>query len=234
LLKGIGACACCRSRVAAAKNTGGGDGGKADQSHKHVSRRRPALPCRRHRHHFCCGTEAYAFAECRLAVVTGSVAITRSVPPTAKALTFLEMLARFSLRRHRKANGYRTPGLLHKLRLLDEQRPTERRPHLTTRSYDSTKGPRSAHIGLGPSQAALEGGPHRGPTTGKPRCEGKARRWKAPTTYELRPTALHSDHQKASPPTTGAWATIWQAAAGFLCGCPQWGHPLVVAQVGFE
>ena len=64
------------------KSTGGGDGGKADQSHKHVSRRRPALPCRRHRHHFCCGTTAYAFAECRLAVVTGWVAITRSVPPT--------------------------------------------------------------------------------------------------------------------------------------------------------
>ena len=68
------------------KSTGGGDGGKADQSHKHVSRRRPALPCRRHRHHLCCGTTAYAFAECRLAVVTGWVAITRSVPPTAKAL----------------------------------------------------------------------------------------------------------------------------------------------------
>ena len=131
------------------RNTYGGDGGKADQSHKHVSRRRPALPCRRQRHHFRCGTTAYAFAECRLAVVSDWVAITRSVPPTAKALTFLEMLARFSLRRHRKANVHRAPGLFHARRLLDEQRPTGRRPYLTTRSYGSTKGPRSAHIGLG-------------------------------------------------------------------------------------
>ena len=84
-----------------------------------------------------------------MAVVSGWVAITRSMPPTAKALTFLEMLARFSLRRHRKANAYRDPGLFRDLRLLDEQRPPESRPYLTTRSYGSTKGPRSAHIGLG-------------------------------------------------------------------------------------
>ena len=68
------------------------------------------------------------------------------MPPSATALTFLEMLARFSLRRHRKANAYRAPGLFHDLRLLDEQRPPESRPYLTTWSYGSTKGPRSAHI----------------------------------------------------------------------------------------
>ena len=98
---------------------------------------------------FRCGTTAYAFAECQLAVVRGWVAITRSMPPTAKVLTFLEMLARFSLRRHRKAKSYRASGLFRDLRLLDEQRPPESRPYLTTRSYGSTKGPRSAHIGLG-------------------------------------------------------------------------------------
>ena len=77
------------------------------------------------------------------------------MPPTAKALTFLEMLARFSLRRHRKANAYRAPGWFRDLRLLDEQRPPESCPYLTTRSYGSTKGPRSAHIGLG--RSAKEG-----------------------------------------------------------------------------
>eukprot|EP00964_Phaeocystis_antarctica_P135317 scaffold99697_cov59-Phaeocystis_antarctica.AAC.3 len=87
---------------------------------------------------------------CRVSVGSNKqLATTRSMPPTAKALTFLEMLARFSLRRHRKANAYRTPGLFRDLWLLDEQRPPESCPYLTTRSYGSTKGPRSAHIGLG-------------------------------------------------------------------------------------
>ena len=152
LLKGIGSCACCGSRAAAAKARAAVTVARQIRARKHVSRRWPALPCRRHRHHFCCGTTAYAFAERRLAVVTGWVAIARSVPPTHP--TFLEMLARFSLRRHRKANVYRAPGLLHDLRLFDEQRPTERRPYLTTRSYGSTKGPGSAHIGLGRARAA--------------------------------------------------------------------------------
>eukprot|EP00964_Phaeocystis_antarctica_P099349 scaffold65187_cov67-Phaeocystis_antarctica.AAC.4 len=116
-----------------------------------------SLPCHRHRcPYFCCGTIAYAFAECRLAVVSGWVAITRSMPPTATALTFLEMLARFSLRRHRKANAYQAPGLFRDLRLLDEQRPPESRPYLTTRSYGSTKGPRSAHIGLGAAPSSAD------------------------------------------------------------------------------
>jgi hypothetical protein len=65
-----------------------------------------------------------------LAAVSGCVAITGSMPPTAKALTFLEMLARLSYWRHRKANACRPPGLFHDRRLLDEQRPTERRPYL--------------------------------------------------------------------------------------------------------
>ena len=82
LLKGIGSCACCGSRAAAAKARAAVTVARQIRARKHVSRRWPALPCRRHRHHFCCGTTAYAFAERRLAVVTGWVAIARFVPPT--------------------------------------------------------------------------------------------------------------------------------------------------------
>ena len=170
MLKGIGSCECCGSRVASQRSElrpqsllryGMFSSAfpnweiflRRSQSQiraKHVSRVRPVLPCHRHcRPYFCCSTTAYAFAERRLAVFSGWVATTRSMPPTATALTFLEMLARFSLRRHRKADSYRAPGRFHDHRLLDEQRPPESRPYLTTRSYGSTKGPRSAHIGLG-------------------------------------------------------------------------------------
>ena len=121
----------------------------------HVSRRRPALPCHRHRRpYFCCGTTAHAFAECRLAVVSGWVVIPRSMPPTAKALTFLGMLARFSLQRRCKANVYRAPGLFHYLRLLDEHRPPERLPLSNDEELRFDEGSTQRAHWAGPSRAA--------------------------------------------------------------------------------
>ena len=133
------------------KNTGGSDGGKADQSQacqsKEASSALPPSPPPVFllRHH--------SIRLCRVSVGSNKqLATTRSMPPTAKALTFLEMLARFSscgATARGKANAYRAPEWFRDLRRLDEQRPPESRPYLTTRSYGSTKGLRSAHIGLG-------------------------------------------------------------------------------------
>ena len=76
-----------------------------------------------------------------------------------------------------------------------------------------------------------EGGPHRGQLQQANPGEGKARRWKAPTTYELRPTALHSDHQKRHRPRLGRGPPFGRLPRAFFVAARGGDHPLVVAQV---
>ena len=77
-----------------------------------------------------------------------------------------------------------------------------------------------------------EGGPHRGQLQQANPGEGKARRWKAPTTYELRPTALHSDHQKKRHrPRLGRGPPFGRLPRAFFVAARGGDLPLVVAQV---
>ena len=76
-----------------------------------------------------------------------------------------------------------------------------------------------------------EGGPHRGQLQQANPGEGKARRWKAPTTYELRPAALHSDHQKRHRPRLGRGPPFGRLPRAFFVAARGGDQPLVVAQV---